>query len=288
MSDLVLKDGDVAVNIFRKKEIRKVFFQKEWWFSLNDIVAALTESKDVKAYIKDLKKRDLELASKWGDFFPLVELTADDGRKRKMSAVNVEGIFRLVQSIPSKRAEPFKRWLAKVGYERIQEFQNPELTIKRAILNYELKGYPSDWIKARIGTIHSRNDLTEEWSKRGVSAGLEYAVLTDAISRKTFDMTTKEHHKYKQLGKTHSLRDNMTPVELALTMLGETSTVEIAKKTNAQGLYENKAAAEKGGDIAGDARRALEKSLGSSVVSEENYLSDKQKANLKKLKSRQV
>jgi len=236
------KEGEFQVNLFKKKEVRKVMKDGEWWFALNDVIEALTESKDPKGYIKKLKSRDMSLKKGWGQIVhPLRFIT--EGGKQELNSVNVEGIFRLIQSIPSKKAEPFKRWLAKVGYERIQEFQNPEITIKRAILNYKLKGLSDEWIKTRIKTISSRRELTDEWKNRGVKAGYEYALLTDAISVKTFDINPKQHMEVKGLGESHSLRDNMTPVELALTLLGETSTVQIAQHMDARGFGENKQAA---------------------------------------------
>jgi hypothetical protein len=187
---------------------------------------------------------------------------------------NTETIFRIIQSVPSPNAEPFKRWLAKVGYERIQEAQNPSIAIKRAITDYQLQGRSTEWIDARLRTILSRKELTDEWKKRGVKEGLEYAALTDVIAKNTFGKTTKDHKKFKGLGKNHNLRDNMSDIELILTMLGETSTQKIAQAQDAQGFRKNKEAAEAGGGIAGNARADLEKRLGKSVVSPENNLKE--------------
>lgn len=283
-----IEEGEFQINIFQKKEIRQLFYKKEWWFSIVDIIEAITGSSSPRRYWSDLKKKlSKEGYAEVYEKIVQLRLLASDGKMRKTDCANVESIFRLVQSMTSKKAEPFKRWLAKVGYERIQEYQNPEITVKRAIIAYQLKGYSAEWIKARIGSIHSRRGLTDEWQKRGVEGSFDYAILTDAISIGTFDLTTKKHKEVKKLGSSHQLRDNMTPIELALTILGETSTVKIAQKIDAQGLRENKQAAEEGGDIAGDARKALEKRLGESVVSKQNYLTAQQRHNVIKYEQEQ-
>ncbi len=215
-----------------------------------------------------------------GQFFDKIEklkMPGADGKEYTTDATNTETLFRIIQSIPSPKAEPFKRWLAKVGFERLEDTRDPEKAIRRAMLSYRLKGYPDDWINARVRTILSRKELTSEWAKRGVKDGYEYAILTNVISQETFNLATQEHKDYKGLGKADNLRDHMTDIELILTMLGEKSTTSIATVRNSQGFEENKLAARSGGKIAGDARKNLEKQLGRPVVSSENYLPDKDK-----------
>ena len=257
--------------VFQGQDIRRTLYNNEWYFSVEDIVYALTDSKDPKDYIKKMRKRDIELNSNWGTICPHVEMPAKDGKKRKILAANVEGLFRIIQSIPSKKAEPFKKWLAKVGYERVQEIENPELAQKRMRALYKAKGYPDEWIEKRIRGIAIREELTDEWNKRGVKEGREYSILTAEISKATFGLTPSEYKELKGL-KRENLRDHMSDLELIFTMLGEASTKEIAQNTNAQGFDENKTAAKKGGTIAGNARKQLELESGKNVVSPENYL----------------
>jgi hypothetical protein len=201
-----------------------------------------------------------------------VKMLRSDGKAYPTEAANTETIFRIIQSIRSPKAEPFKQWLAKVGYERIQEHQNPSIAIKRAIADYQLQGRSMDWVEARLRTLVSRKELCDEWKRRGIADGWEYAALTDAISKGTFSKTVQEHKDYKGLGKNHSLRDNMTGIELILTMLGETSTKQIAVAKNARGFNQNKFSADAGGRIAGNALKELEQQTGSAVVSRENNL----------------
>ena len=257
--------------VFQGNNIRRVFYNNEWYFSVEDIVKVLTDSINPKDYIKKMRKRDTELNLNWGTICPQVEMTAKDGRKRKIMSSNVEGLFRIIQSIPSKKAEPFKRWLAKVGYERVQEIENPELAQKRMRALYKAKGYPDEWIEKRIRGIIVREELTEEWKNRGVKEGKEYSILTAEISKATFGLTPSEYKELKGLER-ENLRDHMTDLELIFTMLGEASTKEIAQNTNAQGFYENKTAAQKGGTIAGNARKQLEIESGKSIISTDNYL----------------
>jgi len=259
------------IAIFQKKEIRKTIHKNEWWFSVSDIIEVLTNSTDVKQYIKKMKQRDRELNSYWGTICTPLEMIAKDGKKRKITSANTEGIFRIIQSIPSPKAEPFKRWLAKVGYERIQEIEDPELATKRTRAIYKAKGYSEAWIEKRMRGIEVRETLTDEWKKRGVKENPEYAILTAEISKATFGMTPSKYQEFKSL-KRENLRDHMTDLELIFTMLGEASTTEIAKNKNAQGFNENKLAAKKGGDVAGKARKDLEKKSGKKVSTKGNYL----------------
>jgi DNA-damage-inducible protein D len=200
-----------------------------------------------------------------------LKMPASDGKLRETDAVNVETLFRIVQSIPSPKAENFKKWLAKVGYERIQEFQDPEISVKRAMLNWQVQGRTEDWIEARLRSIITRNELTSEWAQRGVAEGIEYGFLTNVISKETFGFKTQEHKKLKGL-KHHNLRDHMTDLELMFTMLGEKSTAAIAQSSDAQGVNQNARAAQSGGRVAGNARKGLEKQLGHSIISRQNFL----------------
>jgi len=269
-------EEEVQLVLFKGKEIRQKFHNNEWFFSVIDAIAAISESDQPSRYWNELKA---QLTKKEGflELFANIEklkMPSADGKSRETDAVNTETLFRIIQSIPSKKAEPFKKWLAKVGYERIQEFQDPEIAIKRAMLTYKVKGYPDEWVNARIQTILSRKEITSEWSKRGIE-GMKYALLTDSISLGTFGIKTQYHRNFKGLKKHHNLRDHMSPLELALTMLGETTTVEIAKSTNAQGFKENDEAAKAGGQIAGNTRKNIEKQIGKKVVTNSNFLGKK-------------
>jgi hypothetical protein len=274
------------IKLFESKKIRSVWNEEEqkWYFSVADVVEALTDSNDIKQYIKKMRQRDEQLNSKWGTICTPLEMIASDGKKRKIQSANVEGLFRIIQSIPSPKAEPFKRWLAKVGYERLEEIENPELASKRVREIYKAKGYSDSWIEKRLRGIAVRDELTEEWKKRGVKEQIEFAILTSEISKATFGLTPTEYKKAKSLpGKGENLRDHMNDLELIFTMLGEASTTEITRNNNAKDFDGNKIAAKKGGKIAGDARVALEKETGKKVVSKENYLqlTEKQKRKLK-------
>lgn len=259
------------IAVFQRKEIRKVIYKNEWWFSVVDIVEVLTDSIDVRQYIKKMRQRDKELNSYWGTICTPLEMVANDGKNRKITSANTEGVFRIIQSIPSPKAEPFKRWLAKVGYERIQEIEDPELATKRTRAIYKAKGYSDAWIDKRMRGIEVRASLTNEWKNRGVKEGQEYAILTAEISKATFGMTPVEYQKLKGL-KRENLRDHMNDLELIFTMLGEASTTEIAKNKDAQGFVENKTAARQGGAVAGKARKDLELKSGKKVSTDKNYL----------------
>jgi DNA-damage-inducible protein D len=256
--------------VFKDKKIRRTLYNDEWWFVILDVVAALTDSVDSAGYIKDMRRRDAELAKGWGQIAtPLWIDTA--GGKQKINCANTEGIFRIIQSIPSPKAEPFKRWLAKVGYERVQEIEDPELATKRTRELYRAKGYSDDWIEKRMRGIAIRAELTEEWKNRKVGAEPEYAILTAEISKAAFGMTPGEYKQFKGLER-ENLRDHMSDLELIFSMLGEAATTEIARKQDAQGYSENKVAAHKGGRIAGGAREKLEAETGKKVSTPENYL----------------
>lgn len=272
-ADDLLGEGDQQLVLFKGKEIRQVFHDDEWYFSIIDVIAAIAETDRPRQYWSDLKRQLMEKEgfSELYDKIVQLKLPSADDKMRETDVVDTETLFRIIQSIPSPKAEPFKKWLAKVAYERIQEFQNPEIAIKRALLIYKVKGYPDEWINARIQTIVSRKELTKEWARRGIKEGMEYAVLTDVISLGTFGLRVSEHKKLKGL-KKHNLRDHMSPLELALTMLGETTTAELARSTDAHGLEDNKKAANTGGKIAGDARRNIEQKLGRRVVTTKNFL----------------
>ena len=260
--------------VFQEKSVRRTWHQDEWWFSVQDIVAVLTDSANPTDYIKKIRLRDKELAQGWGQLVTPLPLETEGGIQRGNCA-NTEGIFRIIQSIPSPKAEPFKRWLAQVGYERVKEIEDPELASARARELYEAKGYPKDWIEKRMRAIAIRGALTDEWKARGVAEGREYSILTAEIARATFGVTPGEHKKLKGLDavKTgNNLRDHMTDLELIFTMLGEASTTEIAKRQDAQGFRQNQSAAKAGGTVAGNARKELEEKSGVPVVSPDNYL----------------
>jgi hypothetical protein len=260
--------------IFQEQAIRRVWQNKEWWFAVADVVAALTDSLDARQYIKKMRSRDPQLDANWGTTCTPLPLLAPDGKVRATNCANTEGIFRIIQSIPSPKAEPFKRWLAQVGYERVKEIEDPELASARARELYEAKGYPKDWIEKRMRAIAIRGALTDEWKARGVAEGREYSILTAEIARATFGVTPGAHKKLKGLAqaKTVNLRDHMTDLELIFTMLGEAGTTEIARRKDAQGFADNRNAAKEGGTVAGNARKELEAKTGVPVVSRQNYL----------------
>lgn len=260
--------------LFQEQQIRRTWQQNKWWFCIVDIVGILTDSVQPDGYLRDLRKRDKELAKAWPTLATPLSI-ATTGGKQRVNCANTEGLLRIIQSIPSPKAEPFKRWLAKVGFERIQEIDNPELASARARDLYKAKGYPDDWIEKRLRSIAICGELTGEWKERGVAEGREYAILTAEIAKATFGITPLAHSKLKKLDaiKTGSnLRDHMTDLELIFTMLGEASTTEIARKQDAQGFVPNRTTAKKGGAVAGRARVDLESESGMPVVSGKNYL----------------
>ncbi len=267
--------------VFQEKEIRRIWFQEEWFFSVLDIVEALTDSKNPTDYLKKMRKREEELRTFMGTNCPQVALEGKTGKKRETLIANTEGIFRIIQSIPSPKAEPFKQWLAKVGYERVKEIENPELAAERARQLYREKGYPGDWIEMRMKSIELREQLTDEWKNRGVKEGIEYAILTAEISKATFGMTPKEYQEHKGL-KRENLRDHMTNLELIFSMLGEEGTKQETIKSDAKGFMENEKAAKKGGKAAGKALDAFEKETGNQVITDQNYLNQIAEAKQKK------
>jgi hypothetical protein len=263
------------IAVFQETTIRRVWHNEEWWFSVVDVCATLTGSPDAGAYWRKLKQRLNAEGGQPVTFCHGLKLTASDGKQRETDCANTEGLFRIIQSIPSPKAEPFKRWLAQVGYERVKEIENPELASARARELYQAKGYPQAWIEKRLRSISVRGELTDEWKARGVAEGKEYAILTGEIARATFGVTPGEHSQLKGLDEVktgNNLRDHMTDLELIFTMLGEASTTEIARRSDAQGFVENRQSAKQGGTIAGDARKALEAKTGKKVVSKTNYL----------------
>jgi DNA-damage-inducible protein D len=269
--------------VFKNKSIRRVLYKNEWWFVITDVVGALTDSVDPSGYIKDMRRRDEELTKGWGQIATPLSIVTPGG-KQKINCANTEGIFRIIQSIPSPKAEPFKRWLAKVGYERVQEIEDPELATQRTRAIYKAKGYSDAWIEKRMRGIAVRAELTEEWKNRDVKGEAEYAILTSEISKAAFGMTPGEYKQYKGLDR-ENLRDHMTDLELIFSMLGEAATTEIARKQDAQGFSENKTAARKGGRIAGDAREKLEIETGAKVVTPDNYLEEPESRKRLKRKS---
>ncbi len=260
--------------VFKGKEIRRVLHNDEWHFAVVDVVAALTDSDKPRDYWYRMKKRELEATQfELSTLCRQLKLESTDGKKYQTEMANTEGLFRIIQSIPSPKAEPFKRWLAKVGYERVQEIEDPELATKRTKALYRAKGYSEAWIEKRMRGIAVRAELTDEWKKRGVNGEPEYAILTSEISKAAFGVTPAEYKQLKGLER-ENLRDHMTDLELIFSMLGEAATTEIARKQDTKGFGENKVAARKGGRIAGEAREKLEVETGEKVVSPENYLSE--------------
>lgn len=267
----IQKPADRLV-VFEDKKIRRILHKGEWYFSIIDIVEVLTESSNPRRYWSDLKSQLVDnegFIQLYGKIVQL-KLLAPDGKMRETDTANTETVFRIIQSISSPKAEPFKRWLAQVGYERIQEIEDPELATKRTREIYKAKGYSDEWIEKRMRGIAIREELTDEWDKRGIKLQREYAILTAEISKATFGMTPTEYKEHKGLER-ENLRDHMTDLELIFSMLGEASTKEIAVNRDAQGFDENKQAAKIGGKIAGDARRQLEQESGKPVISQENY-----------------
>lgn len=270
------------IKLFESKQIRTVWNESDqkWYFVVADVVQVLTDTPNPTDYIKKMRKRDELLSQGWGQIVtPLSVETA--GGKQKLNCANAQGLLRIIQSIPSPKAEPFKLWLAKVGSERLEEIENPELATQRTREIYKLKGYPEDWIEKRMRSIAIREELTDEWKSRGIKEKIEYAILTAEISKATFGLTPSEYKKLKGL-KSQNLRDHMTDLELIFSMLGEASTKEIVVNTNPIGFLQNQKAAKAGGKIAGDARKQLEIKSGKKVVSEENYLPESKKKKIKK------
>lgn len=259
------------IKLYENKEIRSVWDEEkeEWYFSVVDVVGVLSESKNPTDYLKKMRKRDEQLAFYIGTNCPQVEMKSSSGKKRKILAGNMKDIFRIIQSIPSPKAEPFKLWLAEVGKERIDEIVDPELTIDRALETYLKKGYSREWINQRLQAIQVRKELTDAWEDHGIEKGKEYAILTDEITKAWSGMTTRGYKNLKGL-KKENLRDNMTTLEIVLNMLAEATTTELTKTTNPKGLEENRKVAKEGGGIAGNARKEIEERTGKPVISPKN------------------
>lgn len=266
------KSADNALVVFQDKKIRRIWHNHEWFFSIIDVINALDASTIPKRYWSDLKAKLSEEGFEPYDKIVQLRLIADDGKLRETDCANTKNMFRIIQSIPSPKAEPFKQWLAQVGYDRVQEIENPELAQKRMKELYKAKGYSDDWIEKRVRGIAIRDELTDEWKKREVKTEREYSILTAEISKATFGMTPSEYMKFKRL-KRENLRDHMNDLELIFTMLGEASTTRIAKDKDAQGFIENKEAATEGGSVAGVARKELEQRSVRKVSTPENYIS---------------
>ena len=264
-------DENNSIQLFEDRKIRTAWDEEkeEWYFSVQDVVAVLSESTDPKQDIKKMRARDPQLSANWGTICTPVQMLAADGKQRKVQAANTEGILRIIQSIPSPKAEPFKRWLAQVGRERIEETIDPEQAIDRALETYQKKGYSEDWIHQRILSIRVRNELTAEWQARGVEQGREYAILTDEITKAWSGMTTRQYKNLKGL-KKENLRDNMSTLEIVLNMLAETTTTELSKAHRPEGFKESRIVARRGGKVAGDARRAIEADTGRPAVTAES------------------
>ena len=264
-------DENNSIQLFEDRKIRTAWDEEkeEWYFSVQDVVAVLSESTDPKQYIKKMRARDPQLSANWGTICTPVQMLAADGKQRKVQAANTEGILRIIQSIPSPKAEPFRLWLAAVGRERIEETIDPEQAIDRALETYQKKGYDADWIHQRILSIRVRNELTAEWQARGVEQGREYAILTDEITKAWSGMTTRQYKNLKGL-KKENLRDNMSTLEIVLNMLAETTTTELSKAHRPEGFEESRIVARRGGKVAGDARRAIEADTGRPAVTAES------------------
>lgn len=258
-----------SIQLFEQKQVRSVWDeeQEKWYFSVQDVVEVLTESSDVKQYIKRLLSRDESLKLNWGTICTLVEMQAADGKRRKTQASDTKGLLRIIQSIPSKKAEPFKVWLAQVGSDRLDEMQDPELSINKAMQDYLNLGYSENWINQRLKSIEIRKELTDEWKRLGLKEGQQFATLTDIITKGWSDKNTKEYKKHKGL-KKENLRDNMTNTELILNMLAEASTKDISQAVNPETFDENKTVAKQGGNVAKVARLELESKTGKKVVSD--------------------
>ena len=264
-----------SIKLFESRKIRSVWndSDQKWYFVVTDVVQVLTDSPNPSDYMKKIRKRDPCLAKGWGQIVTPLTFTTSGG-PQMLNCANAEGLLRIIQSIPSPKCEPFKRWLARVGYERLEEIDNPEIATQRSRDIYKAKGYPDGWIEKRIRSIAIREELTDEWRNHGIMENIEYAILTSEISKATFGLTPSEYKKIKGL-KRENLRDHMNDLELIFSMLGEASTTEIVKTQHPEGFEENKDVAHAGGRIAGDARQALEKKTRKKIVNKQNFLPPK-------------
>ena len=265
-----MSDKNHKIQIFNGQKVRTVWNadEEKWFFSIVDVVAVLTDSADPKQYIKKMKMRDPELKNNWGTICTLVELVSSDGKKHKEMTADQKGMFRIIQSIPSPKAEPFKQWMAQVASDRLDQMQDPELNFQQAFEDYRRLGYSERWVNQRLQGIKARKELTDEWERAGVKEGQQYATLTDIITKEWSGKTTRQYKEYKGL-KKESLRDNMTTMELALNMLAEATTVELSKSQNPKGFRQSAKVAHEGGKIAGETRAKIESQTGRSIVSKE-------------------
>src|SRR3989339_548743 len=281
-------DNDRSLIVFQGKGIRRLWYNNEWYYSVVDIIAVLTEQEDfqtARKYWNKLSQRLREEGSEVVTNCHRLKLPAADGKSYETDCANTKTLFRIIQSVPSKKAEPLKLWLAQVGYDRVQEIENPELAQKRMKELYKAKGYSEDWVEKRVRGIAIRDELTDEWKKRGLLEEREYAILTAEISKATFGMTPSEYKEFKGLPKPNqNLRDHLNDLELIFTMLGERVTTEITKNKDARGFTQNKEAAQEGGEVAGNARKDAEKRIGKTIISNENYLGLKKKKQIESLK----
>ena len=270
------------IKLFQTQQVRTYWDEEneQWYFSIIDVIAILTDNTRPRKYWSDLKRKLKNEGSELSENIGQLKMLADDGKMRLTDVADTTQLLRLIQSIPSPKAEPFKRWLAKVGYERLEEIENPELALKRTREIYKTKGYSDKWIEKRMRSIAIRDELTDEWKKRGVKERIEYSILTAEISKAAFGLTPTQYKEVKGL-KKQNLRDHMTDLELIFSMLGEASTTKVARAKDARGFVENKNAARIGGKIAGNARKELEKESGENIISSENYLPKRETKNLK-------
>ena len=275
------KSQKKQVALFEEREVRRVWHNDQWYFAISDVVKILTDSNDVKQYIKKIRTRDNELNVNWGTICTPLQTVSRDNKKRKENMSQLRGIFRIIQSIPSPKAEPFKQWLAQVGQERIEEIQDPERAIVRAKKIYEQKGYDGDWISKRMRGINIRNTLTDEWKNRGARNSFDFAILTNEIYKGTFDMNAKQIKEFKSLGNPDNPRDHMNELELILTMLGEATTTKITTKRDSKGFPALSKDAKDGGEVAGRTRKDIEDKTGEKVVGNQNFLKDIQKKKIR-------
>ncbi len=275
-------DQTNALVVFQDKKIRRTLHNKEWYFSVVDVVEALTESTIPRRYWADLKTKVMSEGLELYDFIVQLKLPSSDGKSYETDCANTQSMFRIIQSIPSPKAEPFKQWLAKVGYERVQEIENPELAQERMKQLYEQKGYSKDWIEKRLRGIAIRQELTDEWKSRGIAENKDFGILTNEISFATFGKTVEEYKKLKGLEK-ENLRDHMNDLELIFNMLGERATTEITRVKEAEGFEKLQRAAKEGGEVAGNARKDIEKRIGKTIITDENYLKEPEKEKRKRL-----
>jgi prophage antirepressor-like protein len=274
------KDKNKHIALFEGNKVRRVWHDDKWFFVIEDVVLALIDSNDVKQYIQRIKQRDPELSQGWVQIVHTLDVSTKGGIQQ-MNCADLEGIFRIIQSIPSPKAEPFKQWLAKVGKERVDEIQNPELAMERMKSLYEQKGYPEEWIGKRMRGIAVRNTLTDEWDKRGLKKGVEYAILTNEIMQGTFDMKVDDYKKHKNLSIQHNLRDHMGDIELILTMLAEATTTKLSVDRDSKGFNKLHTDAKEGGEIVGKTRKEIETRSGKKIATQKNFLNIKNKKKLK-------